>query len=184
MEPDDATLIEACRTGDDRAWELLVSRYQRLVYSVPRRAGLSDDNAAEAFQRVFTVLAEQLDTLARPVRLRAWLLSTARHESWRLARRAQLRAPQPGRDDEDGRATPAPLSDEELERLERQHLMRQALAGLDGHCRDLLGLLFFHPAPPPYELLALALDTTAGSVGPARTRCLEQLHARVEQLEG
>lgn len=184
MEPDDTTLIEACRTGDDQAWELLVRRYQRLVYSVPRRAGLSDDDAAEAFQRVFTVLAEQLATLARPVRLRAWLLSTARHESWRLARRTQTRSPHPGGDDEAGRAAPGPLSDEELGRLEGQHLVRQALAGLDGHCRDLLGLLFFHPDPPPYAMLALALDTPAGGSGPARAHCLEQLRAGVERLEG
>jgi hypothetical protein len=58
MEPSDEALILACRRGDAAAWETLIARYQRLVYSIPRRAGLDADLSAEVFQQVFTVLLQ------------------------------------------------------------------------------------------------------------------------------
>ena len=45
MEPTDKQLLLACRRGDESAWEVLVNRYQRLMYAIPRRAGLDDDQA-------------------------------------------------------------------------------------------------------------------------------------------
>lgn len=38
---DDAELVRACQRGDATAWETLVRRYQRLIYAIPRRAGLN-----------------------------------------------------------------------------------------------------------------------------------------------
>lgn len=52
----DERLLQACRRGDESAWEALVERYQRLIYAIPRRAGLDKDQAAEVFQEVFTTL--------------------------------------------------------------------------------------------------------------------------------
>ena len=52
MEPTDEALVLACRRGDAAAWETLVARYQRLIYSIPRRAGLAEDLAADVFQHV------------------------------------------------------------------------------------------------------------------------------------
>ena len=43
----DAELIAQCRAGRQAAWSTLVRRFQRLVYTVPRRAGLSDAQAAD-----------------------------------------------------------------------------------------------------------------------------------------
>ena len=61
MERSDAELVRACVEGDQHAWEQLVQRYQRLVYSIPRRAGLDEEASADVFQRVFTSLVEHLD---------------------------------------------------------------------------------------------------------------------------
>ncbi|HMQ33555.1 MAG TPA: sigma-70 family RNA polymerase sigma factor [Chloroflexaceae bacterium] len=186
MEPDDVALVRACRAGDERAWELLVRRYQRLIYSIPLRAGLDEDAAAEVFQRVFAVLFEKLDTIAQPERLRSWLVTTARRESWALSRRERrtVALPQADEDDEGGAELPDPglLPGEALERMERQQVVRQALAALDERCRELLGMLFFRPEPPPYSEIAAALGTSEGSIGPTRARCLEKLRTRVAQL--
>lgn len=185
MERDDADLVRACRAGDPDAWEALVRRYQRLVYHIPRRAGLDDDLAAEVFQRVFTILVEKLDSLTQPERLRSWLVTTARRECWSLSRRERqtVSLPQP---DQDGNerielVDPELLPGEALERIERQHLIRQAVAALDDRCRRLLSMLFFQPDPPPYAEIAAALGTSAGSIGPTRARCLEKLRAIVDQ---
>ena len=51
MEPSDEALILACRSGDPVAWETLIARYQRLVFSIPRRAGLDTDLWPKCFSK-------------------------------------------------------------------------------------------------------------------------------------
>lgn len=87
----DEELVRACREGDESAWEAVVRRYQRLVYSVPRQAGLAEDAAADVFQKVFAGLFEHLDDLSQPERLSAWLVTLAMRETLRTARAASLR---------------------------------------------------------------------------------------------
>lgn len=58
-------------------------RYQRLIYTVPRRAGLSEDDAADIFQICFQRLLEHIDRLEDGTRVRAWLVTTAKRESLR-----------------------------------------------------------------------------------------------------
>ena len=180
MEITDEQLLLACRRGDEGAWEALVRRYQRLIYAVPRRAGLDEDDAAEIFQEVFAALVESLDSIEQPSRLQAWLVTTAKRKTWRAVARA--RGTRPFADDEEGGegefghlAAEGLLPDEALAQLEQQHLVRSALAELDERCRTLLSLLFYRAEPPPYSEIAAALGTTEGSIGPTRARCLKKL---------
>lgn len=87
MEPSNEALIQGCRRGDGAAWETLIARYQRLVYSIPRRAGLDEDRSADVFQRVFEKLVEHIDRIEQPARIGGWLAITARREMWRLSQR-------------------------------------------------------------------------------------------------
>src|SRR5262245_22351993 len=84
METTDKQLLLACRQGDETAWEALIARYQRLVYAIPRRAGLDTDQIAEVFQEVFATLIEKLDEIEQPDRLQAWLVTTSRRKTWRI----------------------------------------------------------------------------------------------------
>lgn len=43
----DRTLVDACLKGDSQAWETLILRYQRLIYSIPSRSGFSPVDAAD-----------------------------------------------------------------------------------------------------------------------------------------
>ena len=81
MAQSDEELLRACRRGDEAAWEALVRRYQRLVYAVPRRAGLDEDAAADVFQDVFATLLENVGAIEQPSRLHAWLVTTARRKT-------------------------------------------------------------------------------------------------------
>ena len=100
MTLSDERLLEACRRGGESAWEMLVERYQRLIYAIPRRAGLDKDQAAEVFQEVFMTLIEKLDDIEQPERLQAWLVTTARRKTWRLISR-EKRLLSPSLDDEE-----------------------------------------------------------------------------------
>ena len=174
----DEQLLAACRRGDEGAWEALVLRYQRLIYAIPRRAGLDEDAAAEIFQDVFTTLLESIETIEQPSRLQAWLVTTAKRKTWRVIGRAKpLRSftPEEGESEMYDLADEGALPDEALARLEEQHLVRAALADLGGRCETLLRLLFYAPEPPPYSEIAAALGTSEGSIGPTRARCLKKL---------
>jgi len=79
--PDDAALVAGCLRGEARSWELLVRRYQRLVFAIVRRIGLDEHAAADVFQTVYSRLLAHLPRIAEPSRLQAFkseLTSTVR----------------------------------------------------------------------------------------------------------
>ena len=188
MQRTDEQLLLDCRRGDESAWEALVHRYQRLIYAIPRRAGLDEDLSAEVFQEVFSTLLQSVERIEQPSRLHAWLVTTARRKTWRLiSREAGTQSLSSGDDEEGGGlletlADRALLPDEALLQLEQQHLVRAALEELDPRCRDLLRMLFYASEPPPYSEIAARLGTTEGSIGPTRARCLQKLLKLLDKM--
>jgi RNA polymerase sigma factor (sigma-70 family) len=186
MEQSDRELLLLCRRGEESAWEALINRYQKLIYTIPRRAGLDEDRAAEVFQEVFATLIEKIDEIEQPERLQAWLVTTARRKTWRSITRDK-RLQGFNADDEDGEIElnslpdTALLPDEVLLQLEEQQKVRTSLAALDERCRKLLTMLFYEPEPPSYTEIAAAIGTTEGSIGPTRARCLQKLLRLLEK---
>lgn len=185
-EASDESLVLACRRGNADAWDALVNRYQRLIYTVPRRAGLDEDQAAEVFQRTFVKLLENLGRIRQPESIHAWLVTTARRETLQLIREEYAGGSLSPRKEnlDDGPTSEAipddnPLPGETLELLEDQHLVRTAIAAMDERSRDLLTLLYYHPHS--YAEIAALLDIPEGSLGPTRARCLEKLRRLLER---
>jgi RNA polymerase sigma factor (sigma-70 family) len=187
----DDDLIQRCRAGEAAAWSTLVRRYQRLIYTVPRRAGLDDGAAADVFQTCFQRLFEHLDRLDDASRVRAWLVTTAKRETLRLLERAQrmpLAEAATGADDdgaEDPLARvpdPAPLQDAQLSALQEHDRLRQAVDRLDPRARQFIELLFLQDEPLPYSEIAARLGIPEGSIGPTRARCLAKLRKLMEAM--
>src|SRR5688500_18415817 len=86
LERNDAELVRDCRAGSQAAWDELVKRYQRLIFAIPRRAGLSEEQAADVFQEVFLTLFEKLDEIEQPGRIRSWIVTTAKFKTWAAVR--------------------------------------------------------------------------------------------------
>jgi RNA polymerase sigma factor (sigma-70 family) len=179
----DAQLVAACRRGEQPAWAALVERYQRLIYTVPRRAGLDEAAAADVFQAAFSKLFEQIDRLQQPDRVQAWLVTTAKRETLAVLRERGRWAPPPAgaHDDGDGGdpldriADPSPLPEALLDDLQQQHRLRRALERLDERSRTLLTLLFLQEEPLPYSEIAERCGMPEGSIGPTRARALAKL---------
>lgn len=194
-ELSDEALALRCRQGEQAAWSTLVRRFQRLVYTVPRRAGLSDAQAADVFQAAFTRLHEHLGRIDDLSRVRAWLVTTARRETLRLldenARRVDL-APAAGRGhgetgDDDGDPldrlpSGSPLQEDLLSELQQHHRLRQAVDRLDPRSRQFVELVFLQDEPLPYAELAQRLGIAEGSIGPTRARCLAKLRQLLASL--
>ena len=130
-------------------------------------------------------LFEKMNEINEPDRLHAWLVTTARRKTWRLLSKERARySTQTGEDDDDEvllLVDDSPLPDETLVRLEEQHQIRTALAGLDPRCQKLLTMLYYQPEPPPYSEIAANLGTPEGSIGPTRARCLKKLLKMLEE---
>ena len=179
MEDSDLQLVLACRRGDQLAWERLIRRYQRLIYAIPIRAGLDEDQTAEIFQDVFTTLFQKLNDIEQPEKLQAWLVTTARRKTLHAISQAKLRQSHVNTGEPPDVTTSiqdeAPLPDEQLLILEEQHRIRTALSLMDERCRTLLEMLFYAVEPPSYADIAAALGVPEGSIGPTRARCLAKL---------
>ncbi len=169
----DRDLIRDCHAGDVRAWERLLDRYERLVFSIPLNYGLTTDDAADITQITFTILIQSLDTLRDDTRLAGWLATVARRHTWRVLARYRREAVNPFEDL--GEQETFDGSVDPLARWELIEWLDHGLNRLDERCRRLLLALYFDPERPSYAQIAMHMNMPVGSIGPTRARCLEQL---------
>lgn len=175
---DDNILVENCLAGDQEAWKELVNRYGRLVYSIPRKYGLSAADADDVFQNVFSIAQRRLPTLRNQKTLAAWLITIACRESWKFGKRREVAEELVESISDDGMPP-----HEQVLLWERQHLVRQALAQLGEPCQSLLTALFLDPNGPSYQQIAAQLGIALGSIGPTRARCFKKLEAILMDMD-
>lgn len=174
----DRDLILRCRQGSAGAWHQVLNRYERLVYSIPLRYGLSRDDAADVAQITFTILIQNMDNLAEDSRLGAWLATVARRHTWRFMKRNQRETASERLEGADIAESVVLLGKSDADSIEHWELSDWLDAGLSQiseRCRKLLLALYFQPEQPSYAEVAEQMGMPLGSVGPTRARCLERL---------
>ena len=177
----DRDLIRACRSGDARAWERLLDKYERLLFSISLNYGLTTDDAADVTQITFTILLQNLDTLPDDIRLSAWLATVARRHTWRLLAQNRREAVNPDEDLAGNEALAGTVDNRE--RQEMAEWLYQGLSLLDERCRQLLLALYFDAEEPSYAEVADHMKMPIGSIGPTRARCLEQMRQSLHTAE-
>jgi RNA polymerase sigma factor (sigma-70 family) len=173
--PDDR-LVRACLDGDQLAWNALIDKYKRLIYSIALRYHATPEDAADIFQAVCLDLYCELPRVRDAAALGGWLITVTTHAALR-ARRRQARRDEIERRDDVYPAIGAGdlLPHEEREALERAQAVREALSRLPERCQAMLRMLFFEDPPRPYAAVAAALGLAVGSIGFIRGRCLAKL---------
>ena len=182
MEPEEiADLVRAAASGDAAAWTGIVEQFSGLVWAITRGYRLGSQDAADVFQTTWLRLAEHLDRIASPERLGAWLATTARRESLRIARAAARTTPAHdgtlvGLGHVDDHSPEQAVLDAEQAMLdsERARQLWRAFRELSDRCQQLLRVLMASP-PPSYAEVGAALGMPVGSIGPSRARCLDRL---------
>ena len=179
LEKSDAELVKLCRKGDETAWNALVDRYQRLVFTIPRRAGLSEAQSSDVFQEVFLTLFEKLDEIQQPEKVRSWLVTTAKFKTWGTVRSEKgFFSPNTEEEMEYEMASlkdNAPLAEDVLIQIEQQHLIRTALKELEERCRTILAMLYLTEPSASYAEVAAEIKVGETSISPLRSRCLKKL---------
>lgn len=171
MSKSDSEIWKLILKGDRNAWEILVNRYQALVYTIPSRIGLDLADCADCFQQTWMLLYENRKKIKDPERLSAWLSTTAKRESLKRLRQKSADSDV----DESELIDSACLPDQELENLELQAQLEAALAHLDSRCQKIIEAFFFQPEKISYEEIAAILKISANSLGAFRQRCLKRL---------
>ncbi len=185
LERNDAELVKACRRGDETAWNELVDRYQRLIFAIPRRSGLNEEQASDILQEVFLTLFEKLDEIKQPEKIRSWLVTTAKFKTWGLIRSEKgFYSPESEEEMELEMASlpdAAPLVDEILIELEEQHLIRTALKELEERCQKILSMIYLQDTAASYAEVAVEIGVGETSISPMRARCLKKLAKILEK---
>jgi RNA polymerase sigma factor (sigma-70 family) len=175
----DAALVKRCRRGDQTAWNALVDRYQRLIFAIPRRAGLSEEQAADVFQEVFLTLFEKIDEIEQPDKVRSWIVTTAKFKTWAVIRGSKgFYSPDTEEEMESemaGLRDTSPMADDVLIELEEQHLIRNALRELEDRCQKILSMIYLCDPAVSYVEVAAAIGVGETSISPLRSRCLKKL---------
>jgi RNA polymerase sigma factor (sigma-70 family) len=140
----DAALVRSCLDGDPAAWSAVMSKYKRLIYSIPIKYGAQPDDAADIFQAVCTALIAELPRLRRHEALRPWLIRVTRHKTlqWKMRARRESQWPQAESAAHDV-ASADGNGEDLLEQVQREQCLREAIAVLPARCRELVRLLFY-----------------------------------------
>jgi RNA polymerase sigma-70 factor (ECF subfamily) len=167
----DAELVQRCRAGNTDAWNELVERFSRYVYAVCTRGfRLSEEDAEDVFQEVFTRVFTHLDTLRNDAALRPWIAQ--------LTRRLCLDSIQTG-----GRepATAEPLAEDltsDLDEIDEAFTVREAMTTLSDACQDILDRFFARDQS--YRTISDELDIPSGTIASRIARCLSKLRIELE----
>jgi RNA polymerase sigma factor (sigma-70 family) len=173
--------VRAAAAGEARAWEELTSRFGGMIVAIARSCRLGDADVWEVHQTTWLRLVENIGRIEQPERLGAWLATTAKRESLRLARSrdrlifdGDALALLP--DETLPSADAGPLADEQAA------LLRRAVAELPLRCQHLLTFLS-QDDTPSYKETSVALSMPIGSIGPTRGRCLEHLYRIISEMQ-
>jgi RNA polymerase sigma factor (sigma-70 family) len=164
-------LVARAGNGEKQAWDALVERYSPLIWSICHRHRLGDADARAVGQSIWRQLARQLDKVQDPGALAGWLAAAA----WRECGNVRFATGEPQIAGA-GRQPGHQITMAEQERLmaERHASLREAFSRLSPCCQRLLTLLIDEPPVPDTEISA-RLGVPVGSIGPTRSRCLEEL---------
>jgi RNA polymerase sigma factor (sigma-70 family) len=178
----DEDLVEACLRGDERAWAGLISKYKKLVYSVPMKYRMDPEDASDIFQAVWLELFSELRNLRHAGALRSWLVTVALNKCFHWKRKRQREVTGAVETFDANIADPANPVYKLKEELEREQCLREATSRLPARCQTMIQLLFYNDPPLPYAEVAKRLGLAEGSIGFIRGRCLKKLRSALEEI--
>lgn len=187
--PDDSLLVRRVRAGDLSAFEILVRRYERRVYSLAIRYCGDREDARDLTQETFVRAFRALDSFRGDAAFSTWLhriaVNVCLDELRRRRTRPQVHLDEPLQTDDGAAerqvAAGDPGPQQHVEQRELGEVIRREIAALPAEyaavvvLRDLQDL--------SYEEIAQALGISLGTVKSRLHRGRAALRARFEALE-
>ena len=164
---DDAVWVSRCLQGDSSAFEVLVQRYQRIVFSVAYRLTANQEDARDIAQNAFLRAYERLDSFDTNRKFFSWIYKIAVNESLNYRRAHKPHEPIE-------RALPIAVAGDPVDRLETSDRIQVALMSLAPEYRELIVLKYF---------VELSYDEISDVVGIAEKTVKSRLFSARQQLE-
>jgi RNA polymerase sigma-70 factor (ECF subfamily) len=172
----DQRLVQAVLRGEREAFGELVTSYQKLVASVAWRYGVAGQEIEDVVSEVFIKAYRNLHRYRPEHAFSTWLYRLAANhvvDHGRRARRERGRSEMPAQ-----LTDPSPIAGERVESDERAGLVRDTLAELPAHYRDVLFLVYVEGMK--VEDAARTLELPAGTI---KTRLMRGRAAMRRLLE-
>lgn len=163
--------VRAAAAGDERAWEVLVTRYTPMLRAVARGFKLSNADVDDVVQATWLAAIRGLGAIKNADAVGAWLAVVARRESLRTLQTGvgeYLTACPPTTTEADDSTETIVLAQERCDAL------RAAVSNLPRRQRVLVAALLDAPYAS-YAELSRRLGMPVGSIGPTRERALARL---------
>lgn len=156
-------LLEACRTGDRRAFNELVRQYQERVYRVVRRIVQRDEDALDITQDVFIRAWKGIGSFKGNSQVFTWLYRIAVNLSLNHVRSAWFRSFLPMNENheaigDDGEGD----AHDRMEKDEAQRAVTEAIGKLPPKQRAVFVLRYYEELP--YEEISGLLNTSVGGL--------------------
>jgi len=177
----DERLIAECRKGNPDAWSALIEKYKNLIFSVPIKFGPPREDAADIFQAVCLDLLSDLPQLREPRALPKWLMQTSFHKCLRWKKQRLVLFDDPVEVEGVSEASSEEVLEEMMYQVQREQMLRDAIASLAPRCHRIIAMLFFESPVRPYQEAAKELGIATGSIGFIRGRCLRLLRQRLQR---
>jgi len=180
----DAELALACAGGDDRAFDLLMTRHRDMIYTLCCRMMPNSDDADDCAQESFVKAYSKIKTYRGEAGFGTWLSRIAYHtclDHLRSAKKMKKTsidcdADDPGFEIADTRSEPSAA----LDRSEKQRLIADALAELDPAFRAVVVLCDIEGRS--YEDIAEITGIPAGTVKSRIARGRDKLRAQLKGI--
>jgi RNA polymerase sigma factor (sigma-70 family) len=176
----DRRLVSECLNGNEEAWNALVDKYKRLIYSIPVKYGFAPDEATDIFQAVCLELLTELPKLRKAEALPKWIIQITSHKCFHTKKDKLRTETADPNDPAFEQSTPA-HAENVLREAEDEQKMRDVLSALPDRCQELIRMLFFEEPALPYEQVARRLGIATGSIGFIRQRCLDRARRELEK---
>ena len=177
----DERLVAECRKGNQDAWSALIEKYKKLIFSVPIKFGLPREDATDIFQAVCLDLLSDLPQLREPRALPKWLMQMSFHKCLRWKKQRLVLFDDPLEIEGLSKASSEELPEEIMYQVQREQMLRDAIASLAPRCHRMIAMLFFESPARPYQEVAKELGIAPGSIGFIRGRCLRLLRQRLQK---
>jgi len=197
----DQALVAAIRSGDPRAWSLLIARYQDRLFAVCLRMVNDRDVAADLTQDTFVKVIQGLGSYDGRSKLSTWLIRVAMNTclSWKRSQKLRRHASLDGVEGAadglvggdpwnqhgqgwGGWGAREPGPQRGVERSEQHARLAAALAGLNAEQRAILVLRDVQGLD--YDQIAEVLDIAVGTVKSRLFRARLALREALEREEG
>jgi RNA polymerase sigma factor (sigma-70 family) len=176
----DPELARMCLQGDSMAWETLLVRYRRLMYSIPAQFRFQPEDCDEVYQTVSLTLYTQLHAVQDIAKLHSWIRRTTLNLCLKLVKQNRKHL---GTEDAESAEEVLDPADFEKNAIEADllHHICETVASMPKRCRLLLEMLFLQPVAASFEEVAQAVGLSVDAISPERARCLGRLVGMMQE---